>query len=65
MPCNGWQLCRAISGSFAVKYANYSYIVGLELEFYVFVIEDEKLSLSESGHPPDPPVVWAISHGFQ
>ena len=48
-----------------MKYANYSYIVGLKLEFYVFVIEDEKLSLSESGHPPDPPVVRAISHGFQ
>ena len=28
---------------------NYSFIAGLELEFYVFVIEDEKLSLSEVG----------------
>ena len=44
---------------------NYSYIVGLELEFYVFVIEDEKLSLSEVGHPPDPPAVKALAHGFQ
>ena len=44
---------------------NYSFIAGLELEFYVFVIEDEKLSLSEVGHPPDPPAVKALAHGFQ
>ena len=44
---------------------NYSYIAGLELEFYVFTIEDEKLALSEVGHPPDPPAVKALAHGFQ
>ena len=44
---------------------NYSFIAGLELEFYVFTIEDEKLALSEAGHPPDPPAVKALSHGFQ
>ena len=49
----------------SLKELEFSYIVGLELEFYVFVIEDEKLSLSESGHPPEPPAVRAISHGFQ
>ena len=43
----------------------FDYIAGLELEFYVFDIEDEKLSLGESGQPPDPPAVKAISHGFQ
>ena len=35
----------------ALNELNYSYIVGLELEFYVFVIEDEKLSLSEVRAP--------------
>ena len=33
---------------------NYSFIAGLELEFYVFVIEDEKLSLSEVRAPAGP-----------
>ena len=49
----------------ALEDLNYSYIAGLELEFYVFTIEDEKLALSEAGHPPDPPAVKALSHGFQ
>ena len=49
----------------ALNKQGFDYIAGLELEFYVFVIEDEKLSLSESGHPPDSPAVRAISHGFQ
>ncbi len=43
----------------------FDYIAGLELEFYVFAIEDEKLSLADSGQPPAPPSVNAISHGFQ
>ena len=43
----------------------FDYIAGLELEFYVFAIEDEKLALGESGQPPAPPAVKAISHGFQ
>ena len=49
----------------ALQQLKLSYVVGLELEFYVFDIEDEKLSLSESGQPPDPPAVRAITHGYQ
>ena len=49
----------------ALQEMNFSFTVGLELEFYVFTIEDEKLSLSEVGHPPDPPAVKALAHGFQ
>ena len=49
----------------ALEEQAFDYIAGLELEFYVFGIEDEKLSLGESGQPPDPPAVKAISHGFQ
>ena len=59
MPFDTRQLMRNALN--ALNELNYSYIVGLELEFYVFVIEDEKLSLSESGHPPEPPAVRAIS----
>ena len=49
----------------ALKELDYSYSAGLELEFHVFEIADEKLSLSKSGQPPSPPAVKAISHGFQ
>jgi len=49
----------------ALKAQAFDYIAGLELEFYVFDIEDEKLSLRDSGQPPTPPAVKAISHGFQ
>ena len=49
----------------ALQEQGFDYIAGLELEFYVFTIEDEKLSLSEAGHPPDPPAVKALAHGFQ
>ena len=45
--------------------SGYDLIIGLELEFYVFDIEDPKLQLSQSGHPPEPPAVKAISHGYQ
>ena len=49
----------------AVDKLGYELVVGLELEFYIFDIEDPKLSMSESGHPPEPPTVRAISHGYQ
>lgn len=45
--------------------AGHELIVGLELEFYIFDIEDPKLQMSQSGHPPEPPAVTAIGHGYQ
>ena len=49
----------------ALQQQGFDYVAGLELEFYVFDIQDENLSLSASGQPPDPPTVQAISHGYQ
>ncbi|MFE7213996.1 glutamine synthetase family protein [Streptomyces sp. NPDC057611] len=43
----------------------YSYIAGVELEFYITRLEDARLSFEDSGHPPAPPRVSAVSHGFQ
>ena len=45
--------------------AGQEFVVGLELEFYIFDVVDARLSLEESGHPPEPPTVRAISHGYQ
>jgi glutamine synthetase len=49
----------------ALNDAGYQYVAGLEVEFYIFRIEDAKLRLEESGWPPDPPDVTAIGHGYQ
>ena len=49
----------------ALREQNLDYRVGLELEFHVFAIADEKLALSASGQPPEPPTVTALSHGYQ
>jgi glutamine synthetase len=43
----------------------YSYVAGIELEFYITKLEDAQLSFEDSGHPPTPPRVSAVSHGFQ
>jgi glutamine synthetase len=43
----------------------YEYVAGIELEFYITRLEDAKLSFADSGHPPTPPAVSAVSHGFQ
>nr|WSY54718.1 glutamine synthetase family protein [Streptomyces sp. NBC_00886] len=43
----------------------YEYVAGIEMEFYITRLEDSKLSFEDSGHPPAPPVVSAVSHGFQ
>jgi glutamine synthetase len=41
------------------------YQVGLEVEFHVFKLEDEKLQPARSGQPPDPPEVSLTTHGYQ
>lgn len=38
---------------------------GLEIEFYVFRLEDPSLAPEECGWPPEPPVVTGLSHGYQ
>lgn len=43
----------------------FEYVAGIEMEFYITRLEDAKLSFEDSGHPPAPPVVSAVSHGFQ
>lgn len=43
----------------------YQYVAGIEMEFYLTRLEDPQLSFEDSGYPPSPPVVSAVSHGFQ
>jgi glutamine synthetase len=41
------------------------YVAGLEVEFYVTRLVDPRHAPSQSGWPPDPPEVMAVSHGYQ
>jgi glutamine synthetase len=43
----------------------YQFVAGIEMEFYLTRLEDPKLSFEDSGYPPSPPTVSAVSHGFQ
>ncbi|WP_099023715.1 glutamine synthetase family protein [Mycolicibacterium palauense] len=43
----------------------YTFTTGVELEFYITRMVDPKLGFADSGYPPAPPVVTALSHGYQ
>jgi glutamine synthetase len=43
----------------------FEFVAGLEIEFYVFRLEDPMLATSDCGWPPTPPKVSGLSHGYQ
>ena len=43
----------------------WTYVVGIEIEFYITKLLDKMLRPEQSGWPPEPPEVNMISHGFQ
>ena len=43
----------------------YDLLVGLEIEFYIFRLEDLMLRPEDSGYPPEAPKVSILQHGFQ
>ena len=45
--------------------AGYTYMTGLEVEFHLFALEDERLEFEGSLQPAVPPDVTPVSHGFQ
>lgn len=40
-------------------------MAGLEVEFHVFKLDDERMALADSGQPGEPPRVSLLSHGHQ
>lgn len=80
-PRTGWVLCDAylLDGQVSPLYtrnilkraiaqladAGLELTVGLEVEFHVFRIENENMSLSDAGQPGTPPKVSLLTHGFQ
>jgi glutamine synthetase len=43
----------------------YDFVAGLEVEFHIFKLEDEKMSPEHAGQPGEPPSVSLLSHGYQ
>lgn len=41
------------------------FLVGLEIEFYIFRVDDLMLAPEDSGNPPEAPRVSMLQHGFQ
>ncbi|MEJ8822491.1 glutamine synthetase family protein [Variovorax humicola] len=80
-PRTGWVLCDAyMSDGKPCPYATrqilqravgqlgelgLDFIAGLEVEFHVFKLEDERMALADSGQPGEPPRVSLLSHGHQ
>ncbi|MGK6310516.1 glutamine synthetase family protein [Variovorax sp. DT-64] len=80
-PRTGWVLCDAYMGDGSpCPYATrqilqralrqldtqgLEFIAGLEVEFHVFKLDDERMGLADSGQPGEPPHVSLLSHGHQ
>jgi len=43
----------------------YDFVAGLEVEFHIFRLDDEKMSPEHAGQPGTPPDVSLLSHGYQ
>jgi glutamine synthetase len=79
-PNTGWMLCdiylkhgepvpfstRHVYGRALSKLAQagYDYVAGLEVEFYVLKLEDQRLPAESSTQPPPPPRTSLISYGY-
>jgi glutamine synthetase len=43
----------------------FEFVAGLEVEFYVFKMDDPRMALADSGQPGTPPQVSLLTHGHQ
>ncbi len=80
-PRTGWVMCdiyfpdgRPVSLSSRHLYRDvlaeaaargYELVVGLELEFHVFRLDDARLAAQDAGWPAQPPQVSLLNHGYQ
>jgi glutamine synthetase len=56
-------LYRNVLGDLAQR--GYDYVAGLEVEFHVFKLDDDKMDPAHAGQPGEPPSVSLLSHGYQ
>ncbi|MGH9063326.1 MAG: glutamine synthetase family protein [Acidimicrobiales bacterium] len=45
--------------------AGYGLVSGLEVEFYIFRADSDRIELDQTGWPPPPPVVSTVEQGYQ
>jgi len=80
-PRTGWVLCDAYMGDgrpcpFATRRIlqravaalgamDLEFVAGLEVEFHVFRLDEERMQPADSGQPGEPPRVSLLSHGHQ
>jgi glutamine synthetase len=57
------RLYRAALHDLAAR--GYEYVAGLEVEFHIFKLDDEKMRPEHAGQPGEPPAVSLLSHGYQ
>ena len=80
-PATGWVLCdlyfndgrpvpfatrnlyRGVIDKLAER--GFDFVAGLEVEFHLFRLEDEKMAPEDAGQPGNPPSVSLLSHGYQ
>ena len=57
---------RALLSKQVERLANLGYelLIGLEVEFHVFKIDDPSLTMAASTQPPEPPNVSPLAHGY-
>jgi glutamine synthetase len=79
-PKTGWVLCDIYFGNgkrvpFSTRHlhrdvlarladSGYDYVAGLEIEFHVFKVEQERLDPADATWPPEPPEVSLVSPGY-
>jgi glutamine synthetase len=63
VPFSTRAVCRDVLDDLTDR--GFDLVVGLEVEFYVFRLEDAALQPERSGQPADPPTVSLLNHGYQ
>jgi glutamine synthetase len=57
------ELYRRVLADLAER--GYDHLVGLEVEFHVFKLDDPRLGPADTGQPGEAPVVSPLTHGYQ
>ena len=63
VPFSTREICRSAIN--VLGDLGYDYVSGLEVEFYLFKMEDPMLRPGQGGQPAEPPEVSLLAHGFQ
>jgi glutamine synthetase len=63
VPFSTRQLYRSVLNRLSER--GYDFVAGLEVEFHLFKLDDERMTPEDAGQPGRPPSVSLLSHGYQ